>query len=129
MKSTTGISSVTFSGLVLFELEGILESILMLTLTYKTGGPLWLPIALFPIFDSAMVGYAINQKIGARLYNIGHSSILPMLLLIIGLLAEYRNLRLFCYAWIFHIGIDRALGYGLKHHTSFRHTHLGTIGK
>jgi hypothetical protein len=27
-----------------------------------------------------------------------------------------------------HIGLDRALGYGLKLPDDFRHTHLGTIG-
>ncbi|TDB99096.1 DUF4260 family protein [Actinomadura sp. 7K534] len=29
----------------------------------------------------------------------------------------------------FHVGVDRALGYGLKLPDSFRHTHLGEIGK
>jgi hypothetical protein len=28
-----------------------------------------------------------------------------------------------------HIGIDRALGYGLKYSTGFGFTHLGRIGK
>jgi hypothetical protein len=28
-----------------------------------------------------------------------------------------------------HIGIDRALGYGLKYHADFAFTHLGKIGK
>ena len=27
-----------------------------------------------------------------------------------------------------HIGIDRALGYGLKLPSGFKHTHLGVIG-
>ena len=31
--------------------------------------------------------------------------------------------------WAAHIGIDRALGYGLKHRTGFSDTHLGRIGK
>jgi hypothetical protein len=26
--------------------------------------------------------------------------------------------------WLAHIGLDRALGYGLKYPTAFRHTHL-----
>ena len=31
--------------------------------------------------------------------------------------------------WLAHIGIDRALGYGLKYSTGFGFTHLGRIGK
>jgi Domain of unknown function (DUF4260) len=31
--------------------------------------------------------------------------------------------------WIAHIGLDRALGYGLKYATAFADTHLGRIGR
>ena len=31
--------------------------------------------------------------------------------------------------WLAHIGIDRALGYGLKYGAGFTFTHLGRIGK
>ncbi|MDB5619562.1 MAG: hypothetical protein JWQ24_3800 [Tardiphaga sp.] len=31
--------------------------------------------------------------------------------------------------WLAHIGLDRALGYGLKYVAGFRFTHLGRIGK
>jgi len=31
--------------------------------------------------------------------------------------------------WLAHIGIDRALGYGLKYAAGFGYTHLGRIGK
>jgi Domain of unknown function (DUF4260) len=30
--------------------------------------------------------------------------------------------------WLAHIGIDRALGYGLKYTAGFTFTHLGRIG-
>ena len=30
--------------------------------------------------------------------------------------------------WLAHIGIDRALGYGLKYSAGFGFTHLGRIG-
>jgi hypothetical protein len=32
-------------------------------------------------------------------------------------------------AWIAHIGLDRALGFGLKYATGFNHSHLGRIGR
>ena len=31
--------------------------------------------------------------------------------------------------WLAHIGIDRALGYGLKYPAGFSFTHLGRIGR
>ncbi len=31
--------------------------------------------------------------------------------------------------WLAHIGMDRALGYGLKLEDGFTHTHLGLIGR
>ena len=31
--------------------------------------------------------------------------------------------------WLAHIGLDRALGYGLKYSKGFAFTHLGTIGR
>ena len=31
--------------------------------------------------------------------------------------------------WLAHIGVDRALGYGLKYSEGFGFTHLGRIGK
>lgn len=30
--------------------------------------------------------------------------------------------------WLVHIGVDRALGYGLKSTRAFKETHLGQIG-
>jgi hypothetical protein len=31
--------------------------------------------------------------------------------------------------WTAHIGMDRALGFGLKYPTAFGNTHLGIVGK
>ncbi|HLA02836.1 MAG TPA: DUF4260 family protein [Aestuariivirga sp.] len=31
--------------------------------------------------------------------------------------------------WLAHIGLDRAIGYGLKYASDFRDTHLGRIGR
>ncbi len=76
-----------------------------------------------------MVGYLANQHIGAILYNIGHSLIVPAILLIFVFTTESRFLLGFTCLWFAHIGIDRALGYGLKFSSGFQHTHLGNIGK
>jgi hypothetical protein len=88
----------------------------------------WLPV-LFIVVDISMVGYLANPKAGALTYNIGHSLIGPALLVAIYIATSNQIVLFASLIWLFHILVDRALGYGLKHTTSFNHTHLGTIGK
>jgi hypothetical protein len=90
----------------------------------------WLAyILLLFAFDISMIGYVVNTRVGAYVYNFGHSFIVPALLVAAYTLTDSRlALGLAC-LWFAHIGIDRALGYGLKFTSGFQHTHLGKIGK
>lgn len=88
----------------------------------------WYAVLLFA-FDIFMLGYVVNPRVGALVYNIGHSLAMPSLLAVVYLLhGGSLVLGLTC-LWFAHIGIDRALGYGLKLSSDFKSTHLGTIGK
>lgn len=80
-------------------------------------------------FDISMIGYAINARIGAITYNIGHSMIAPALLTVLYVFHQSDLVLGLTCLWFAHIGIDRALGYGLKLSSSFHDTHLGKIGK
>ena len=61
------------------------------------------------------------------LYNIAHTYVAPAVLVAVTSLGEPQvGLALI---WVAHIGFDRLLGYGLKYHDGFGHTHLGLIGK
>jgi hypothetical protein len=90
--------------------------------------PWWLvPILLF-VPDVFIVGYAKSNPVGAMTYNFAHSYPAPALL---GLLASAEDKPLWqgvALVWFAHIGMDRALGYGLKYESDFRDTHLGRIG-
>ena len=44
-----------------------------------------------------------------------------------GLAAETVLLVQIALIWITHIGVDRALGYGLKYPTAFKDTHLQRV--
>jgi phosphoglycerol transferase MdoB-like AlkP superfamily enzyme len=88
----------------------------------------WLPV-LFVVFDLSAVGYVFNPRIGALLYNLGHSLIGPTLLVAIYIATTNQTVLFIALIWLFHILVDRALGYGLKHTAGFEHTHLGPIGK
>lgn len=86
----------------------------------------WLLLLVPDIF---MVGYAKNSHLGALIYNIGHSYIIPLLLLGLFILIHTSILLPISIIWIAHISMDRMLGYGLKFDTDFKDTHLGRIGQ
>ncbi len=81
------------------------------------------------VFDIFMIGYIFNARIGAFVYNLGHSMIFPPMLLVAGYATDVRALIGLSLIWFAHIGLDRGLGYGLKLTSGFKNTHLGHIGK
>ncbi|WP_342443283.1 DUF4260 domain-containing protein [Lysinibacillus sp. FSL K6-0075] len=88
----------------------------------------WLYFIVFLLLpDITMVGYLINTKIGALFYNMGHSFVLPAVLMVFGLLTSTPILLMAALIWLAHIFLDRALGYGLKYDDAFKKTHLQQI--
>lgn len=107
-------------------LAAILTAILFISFA---GYDWWWLFIIFPIIDISAFGYLQNAKAGALTYNIGHSFIGPTALIAL-YVAGFADWGLFAgMAWLFHLFVDRALGYGLKHAEGFGHTHLGKIGK
>jgi hypothetical protein len=76
----------------------------------------WLP-ALFLIFDLSAIGYLAGNRAGAIGYNLVHNYVAPAILLALyGLLHASGStvwpLAFAAGCWFFHVGIDRAIGYG-----------------
>lgn len=90
----------------------------------KLDFPIWLFFVLLLVPDITMIGYAINKKIGAIVYNFGHSFILPLLLALCYLYFSKDYLLIISIIWIAHIFMDRLLGFGLKYQDSFNNTHI-----
>lgn len=86
--------------------------------------PIWLFFVLLFIPDITMIGYAINNKIGANVYNLGHSFVLPLSLATGYFFFSNEYLLLLIIIWSAHIFMDRLLGFGLKYQDSFNHTHI-----
>jgi hypothetical protein len=80
---------------------------------------------LFLVPDLSMLGYLANPRIGAVTYNFGHSYLSPAALALAGMMLGTPMLFSIALVWISHIGFDRAVGYGFKYPTAFKHTHLG----
>ena len=94
-----------------------------------TGQSWWLFAALILVPDVAIAGYLAGPRIGALIYNIAHTTIWPLALAVSGAVGAMPLALAIAFIWLAHIGIDRALGYGLKEPTDFRDTHLGRIGR
>ncbi len=89
----------------------------------------WWFIVLFFLPDIFMVGYLINPKIGAWVYNLVHHYGISILLIIAGYVLFLNPVSLAGAIILSHVAFDRLLGFGLKYETSFNDTHLGKIGK
>jgi|SRR5690554_3371304 len=100
------------------------------TVAWFVSGFGWLPyVLLLFAFDLSMLGYLAGPRVGAAIYNLGHGFLLPSLSAMAYLLTGVDWVLALTCLWFAHIGIDTALGYGLKFPTSFQVTHLGRIGK
>jgi Domain of unknown function (DUF4260) len=84
----------------------------------------WLFAALFLTPDLFMLGYVKDAKVGAAAYNLAHTLVAPMLLLLATLVLPSPACLPYALIWMSHIGFDRMLGYGLKYPTFFEDTHL-----
>ena len=108
-------------------LEGVVLLVASLVLFSSTHQHWWwVPVLLF-LPDLFMVGYLRSTESGAMLYNLGHSYLLPVLLALSAWRSDRPLLLAIGLIWLAHIGMDRALGYGLKYGDNFKHTHLGSL--
>jgi len=88
----------------------------------------WFP-ALILVPDFSMAGYLTGNKTGAWLYNFIHHRALAIAIYLVGIYCANVLLQLVGIILFSHASMDRIFGYGLKHESGFKDTHLGTIGK
>ncbi|GAA4454453.1 DUF4260 domain-containing protein [Nibrella saemangeumensis] len=86
----------------------------------------WFP-ALILLPDIGMLGYLVNPRLGAYLYNLFHHKGIALLVGVMGLLMQQPGVMLAGVILLGHAAMDRTMGYGLKYTTSFKQTHLGTL--
>jgi Domain of unknown function (DUF4260) len=127
-----GIAMMKMSGMtILLRLEGLALALLAVWLYHAFHQPWWVFAVLFLAPDLSMLGYLGGPKIGAAIYNAVHSwiTVAALFFLVWYGFGESGFALSLPFILAAHIGIDRALGYGLKHASGFKDTHLGTIGK
>lgn len=109
---------------MVLQTEGALLLLAMLVLFHQIGGDWWMFALLFFVPDLSLTAYLGGPRLGAFVYNLAHSTILPLGLGIAAFAAQRLDLLPFAMIWIAHIGFDRMLGFGLKYGSAFGDTHL-----
>ena len=112
---------------VLLRAEGVAVAVTAIALYLHADYPWWLLVVLALAPDLSMVGYAAGPTIGAAAYDAAHTYSLPVVLAAIGVIADAEIAIQVGLIWLAHIGVDRAIGYGLKYPTGFKDTHLQRV--
>ena len=114
---------------ILIRLEELGFLILTVFLFSQLPYPWWLfPLLLF-IPDISILGYMINEVVGAYIYNFMHHRGIAVLIYVAGVILANTLLALIGLVLFAHSSLDRLLGMGLKHRGGFRETHLGPLGR
>jgi hypothetical protein len=97
---------------------------------FGLSGGSWLllvPLLLLP--DISTAGYLVGPRVGAFTYNLLHTWTPGLVVLGLSALVGSPILQIAAGILIAHVGMDRAVGYGLKLPSSFHDTHLGRMGR
>jgi uncharacterized protein DUF4260 len=125
----TATGSATGGCRILLRLEGLTLFVGMTLLYAVWGGSWWVYLILFLVPDLSFAAYLSGPKFGAMIYNAMHSYMAPMTMMVAGFGLAAPLVLSIAIIWLAHIGLDRALGFGLKYSAGFGFTHLGRIGK
>ena len=90
--------------------------------------PWWYFAVLFLAPDLSFIAFLAGRRVGAMVYNAAHTTIGPIIVVSAGLSAANPWLTAAAVIWAAHIGIDRAVGYGIRYPDNFEQTHLGAVG-
>jgi hypothetical protein len=121
------VPTVTVRGWL--RLEGAAVFVAGLVVYGQLGARWWLALPLLLLPDVSAAGYLAGPRIGALSYNVVHNWAFGLAVLGLGLATGVAPIAVLGAAAIAHVGLDRAVGYGLKLPTSFQDTHLGRIGR
>lgn len=108
--------------LIRIEEAGLLFAAILLYMHFHFSWVLFAVLFLAP--DLFMLGYLVNPRVGAVLYNLAHTLMGPIALFGFAYVEHYTVAIAVALIWVAHIALDRLLGYGLKYPGAFKDTHL-----
>ncbi len=130
--TASGMDQATIAGPSVrgwLRLEGAAAFAAGLALYGSLGGPWLLVIPLLLLPDLSAIGYLRGPRLGAVTYNVVHNWAAGLGVLGLGVALDAVPLTILGAILIAHVGMDRAVGYGLKLPSSFHDTHLGRMGR
>ena len=108
-------------------LEGLAVGVAAIAI-YLDQGYGWIPlVVLWLAPDLGALGYLAGNRVGAITYDLTHFEGWPIAVAAVALLAGVDLAVQLALIWLSHIGIDRAIGYGLKYPSAFSDTHLQRV--
>lgn len=113
---------------MLIQVEEAAQFALSIILFAKLPFAWWVYPALFLLPDLSMIGYAVNNKVGAFAYNLLHHKAVAVVVGVMGLFLTNDYVMLAGLILFGHSSLDRMFGYGLKYNKGFKFTHLGEVG-
>jgi hypothetical protein len=121
-KASPGV--VTGLPRLLLRSEGVALLAMAAVLYGRQGRSWWLFLALLAVPDLGLLGYLVGTRAGAVAYNLTHTSLPPAVLALGGVLGGWSLAVSAALIWFAHIGMDRALGLGLRYPDRSAHAHL-----
>jgi hypothetical protein len=112
---------------LLLHAEGALVAIAAVALYLDAGYAWWLLVVLALAPDLSPAGFLAGPRLGAVAYDVAHTYVGPVALAAVGVVTNTDPAVQLGLIWIGHIGVDRAIGYGLKYPSGFSDTHLQRV--
>lgn len=112
---------------IVLKLEEIAKLFACYLISLKLGFSFWVFWIWLLVPDVSIIGYIINTRIGAIIYNIFHHQGLSLMICLAGLFTNSHNLIFTGLVLFGHSSMDRIFGFGLKYIDNFKHTHLGKL--
>jgi hypothetical protein len=112
---------------LLLRLEGLAVAVAAVALYAHGGHSWWLFAVLVLAPDLSALGFLAGPRVGTVAYDVVHTEVWPVALGTIGVLGGSEAAIAVALVWLVHIGVDRAVGYGLKYPSAFRDTHLQRV--
>ena len=112
---------------IMLLLEGLAYMVGATIIYFNQGFGLTTFLVLFLLPDLAIAAYLVNRQVGAAVYNAVHFAALPVTLIVAGIVGDWTMGLQIGLIWAAHVGMDRAIGAGLKYTDGFTSTHLHRV--
>ena len=104
--------------------EGAAALVAGLVIYFQLGGNWLLAIPLLLLPDISAIGYLGGVRVGAFTYNLVHNWLVGLAVLGAGVWLSNDLVTIAGAILVAHVGMDRLAGYGLKHTSGFKDTHM-----